>query len=830
MNDSDSDDGSGPVELPSGRLICRPHGLVVCGRCCVDYSFMDEVLEDSDDRAEREAEELYNQLSPENRAEIDARWGPPPSSRSNAQASSSSRRPEDVPDPSPFTEIRRGTGQVLPTKFVPPAGSTPNTLFPLGLGLQAIPPVARFIRRDDPEQFLIYTDGACLNNGQANPKAGWACVFRPESTTPQGVFFARLETKGPFGDSHAQTSNRAELRAVIGALRFRHWVGEGFTSLVIATDSEYVVKGATEWARGWLRNGWRTRTGDEVKNKDLWEMLLGEAERWDDGGLKIQFWRIPRELNVDADRAARDVAGSGEAADRGAAVNRSTDAVILWTDGAEQARRSSQILSLVYGLPGAAPKPSTSDAFGSKAASQPTRDVDRGENHGRLSYQPASSTLLDSSFMYPFPTKGTSRQQGIVLTDMPKTFQDAILVTRRLGFRYVWIDSLCIIQDSKDDWLRKAREMGRYYRGASLTVFALDSGGGDEGCFNDRYLPSTSEIEWICPSMSACECLPEGVLDLPRSKAGGWEVLVKKQNRLFKDSRELRLSDAWCNIAEEFSRRNLTYSGDKHPALAGIALEFSATKSGDYVAGLWNDGNLRTHLAWYVPPIVPMQGPSRTSRPSQYRAPSWSWASIDGIFRMALLSYAKVPTTESELRSDAVVCDVLECWIVPRSALNPLGEVSAGAVTLKGRLRRAKVSQEQQSKWFPNRRVIYHEKPDNELGWFNPDDQLSQFPFSDVWCMLLLGSDSRLRGIALVEATTEEKRQAETHGRLENKVFKRVGVVEEKWNERKPGDVAAYRYVIGSDSVDYDRNEGLSTTGALLDWFEAAEEAIISVI
>ncbi|KAH7021922.1 ribonuclease H-like domain-containing protein [Ilyonectria destructans] len=269
MDDSDSDDDMGPVELPSGRLICRPHGLVVCGRCCVDYSFMDEVLEDSDEAAERESQELYNQLSPESRAEIDARWGPP------------SRTPSVSFDPT--GDIRRGIGRVLPTKFVPPSPvCTPNSLFPLGISRQAIP------------AFLMYTDGACLNNGQANPKAGWAYIFRPASTTPAGIISGRLENKGPFGGEHGQTSNHAELQAILAVLHFRHWVGKGFSTLVFATDSEYVAKGATEWARGW--------------NKDLWEMLLGEAERWHDRGLGIQFWRIPRELNVEADHAAKEAA------------------------------------------------------------------------------------------------------------------------------------------------------------------------------------------------------------------------------------------------------------------------------------------------------------------------------------------------------------------------------------------------------------------------------------------------------------------------------------------------------------------------------------------
>ncbi|KAJ2966864.1 hypothetical protein NUW58_g10568 [Xylaria curta] len=123
---------------------------------------------------------------------------------------------------------------------------------------------------------------------------------------------ARLEQKGPFGDPSVQSSNRAELRAVIAALRLRHWTGEGFNTMVIATDSEYVTSGSTEWSKNWIRNGWRTAGRADVKNKDLWEMLLGEVERWHDEGLSIQFWRIPRDWNKVADAAAKKAAEEDE--------------------------------------------------------------------------------------------------------------------------------------------------------------------------------------------------------------------------------------------------------------------------------------------------------------------------------------------------------------------------------------------------------------------------------------------------------------------------------------------------------------------------------------
>lgn len=129
----------------------------------------------------------------------------------------------------------------------------------------------------------------------------------------------RLEKKGPFGDVSPQTSNRAELRAVIAALRFRFWPGEGCRRFVIATDSEYVVEGATNWVKTWVENGWKTiggygqRAGEDVKNRDLWEVLLGEVERYKTGhryygGMDIQFWKIPREWNAIADARAKKAA------------------------------------------------------------------------------------------------------------------------------------------------------------------------------------------------------------------------------------------------------------------------------------------------------------------------------------------------------------------------------------------------------------------------------------------------------------------------------------------------------------------------------------------
>lgn len=79
--------------------------------------------------------------------------------------------------------------------------------------------------------------------------------------------------------------------------------------------------------------------------------------------------------------------------------------------------------------------------------------------------------------------KGTlqQRKKRIPLVDVPQTFQDAILVTRKLGIRYLWIDSLCIIQDDDGDWAREAARMCSVYQNATLTISADAARDGTQG-------------------------------------------------------------------------------------------------------------------------------------------------------------------------------------------------------------------------------------------------------------------------------------------------------------------------------------------------------------
>ncbi|KAH7346932.1 heterokaryon incompatibility protein-domain-containing protein, partial [Pyrenochaeta sp. MPI-SDFR-AT-0127] len=76
--------------------------------------------------------------------------------------------------------------------------------------------------------------------------------------------------------------------------------------------------------------------------------------------------------------------------------------------------------------------------------------------------------------------------ESIAPERLSKTFQEAIHTTRKLGYRYIWIDSLCIKQDDEADWAAEAATMCDVYQCAVLTIAAAHAPGGDVGCFAER--------------------------------------------------------------------------------------------------------------------------------------------------------------------------------------------------------------------------------------------------------------------------------------------------------------------------------------------------------
>jgi len=241
---------------------------------------------------------------------------------------------------------------------------------------------------------------------------------------------------------------------------------------------------------------------------------------------------------------------------------------------------------------------------------------------------------------------------------LPKTFRDFIKINRFLGIQYIWIDSLCIVQDDEEDWKAESARMTNVYGEAVLNVAAVGAADGSVGCFfersktwrcqakisterqqkmleffpfhfqklltetplasrgwalQDRILPrrtvffGQTQVFWECNELQACEIFPNRYPPEIRPEKL-WPITTK----------------GWKNIVASYSRCSITFSRDKLVALPGLARLMQQESGIEYVAGLWRK-NLESQLRWQR-----THSPGTIERPAVYRAPSWSWASIDG--------------------------------------------------------------------------------------------------------------------------------------------------------------------------------------------------------
>ena len=283
-----------------------------------------------------------------------------------------------------------------------------------------------------------------------------------------------------------------------------------------------------------------------------------------------------------------------------------------------------------------------------------------------LSYCWGSAEFIQS-------TKDTiqSHTKGIPLQSLPQVFRDFIKIARALKVKYVWIDSLCILQDSEEDWQREAGRMAKIYRNSYLTIAAAGASSPYDGLFvartrftvgsvqchvvdhspigtatnvnspkfpllqrgwtfQERLLSprvlffGPGEVSWECRRSQNCECgtkLPTFGNDFARlchkAEAGG-----------------AGRKALWRGVVAEYSSLGLTKLSDKLPALSGLADEVILASGQEYIAGMWKE-SLASDLLWRRSWVMvkPSNGGAFTQRDmnrGEWRAPSWSWASIDG--------------------------------------------------------------------------------------------------------------------------------------------------------------------------------------------------------
>jgi Heterokaryon incompatibility protein (HET) len=377
---------------------------------------------------------------------------------------------------------------------------------------------------------------------------------------------------------------------------------------------------------------------------------------------------------------------------------------------------------------------------GSATPTLPTRVIDVGAVNGDgpklVLSQGHKARYATLSYCWGGPQPFTltletmeSKQQGISISETPATFRDAICVTRRLNIRYLWIDALCIIQDSEVDKAVEMATMDQVYHNATVTIAAANVEGCSES-FLATWVPRSypepfrlAKINFPCadgetgnvfveygrgywphlePLSKRGWALQERLVS-PRvltfgqhqmwwhcqtaqhSEGGGFSddfvAIEKRVERLdydfFQQKRERpRLTESnkiyrnWRDIVDDYSQRQLTVRTDNLPALSGIATRFASVLNDIYCAGLWRNDMLRC-LAWYTGAEID------TRRPSEYRAPTWSWASVD----TSVLWWRREGKPTMEF---LIPTEVIDCEVTPVYPKAPFGEVQGGTVELRG--------------------------------------------------------------------------------------------------------------------------------------------------
>lgn len=334
------------------------------------------------------------------------------------------------------------------------------------------------------------------------------------------------------------------------------------------------------------------------------------------------------------------------------------------------------------------------------------------------------------------------RQKGMSLNDLPPTFRDAVEVTRRLGQRYLWVDSLCIIQDAREDWVQESSRMREYYRNSLLTI-AVDSSSGDhegflltprshlkrtsiplgihvpgeeihqiyleshepiqsfygdttcltsrawtlqEDILSPRSLHYTSDhLVWQCQSQTFCESNIGPVEDYLGAKRfflvppKDIQVLKQSPTNLIVASNDPTLR--WYSIVSDFVQRSLTFRDDKLPAISGIAREIQVQNGFTYKAGIWRE-DISRGLAWLAY--------GYGNRTEKYRAPSWSWAALEhpvsrsfkgvGVAYSAATFLDKYKPRVPRPGAEVLACDVVTAYG------DAYGCISNGYIRLRGRM------------------------------------------------------------------------------------------------------------------------------------------------
>jgi len=269
-------------------------------------------------------------------------------------------------------------------------------------------------------------------------------------------------------------------------------------------------------------------------------------------------------------------------------------------------------------------------------------------------------------------THDTFMAEGIRISDLPMTIRQAVWVTHLLGQKYIWVDSLCIVQDDNSDWEVESLKMATVHSMAVVTIIAASStschsgflptrsSGTTFGEFYVKLLPHISLYAVSCPRRSGFHTFPaRDPID-----ARGWtyqeEYLSSRYLKFTSDDIQWKCSagavclcgegieneapqynssykqddsDPWKVVVHGFSGRVFTNETDKLPAISGLAKRFAAVQQekglqSRYIAGCWEDSIMSlTDLLWSVK--RGLEPDKVAGPPKSYIAPSFTWPSVN---------------------------------------------------------------------------------------------------------------------------------------------------------------------------------------------------------
>lgn len=312
-----------------------------------------------------------------------------------------------------------------------------------------------------------------------------------------------------------------------------------------------------------------------------------------------------------------------------------------------------------------------------------------------------------------------SMAKGFDMDSLPKTIQDAVRLTRCLGFRYLWIDAFCIIQDSEDDKMHEINKMGTIYKNTVLTIAAASAQGVHDGflhevsalhhcvvpfkltngCTGIVHFSSSSSDPLHDPLNSRAWTLQEVMMSARNLYFGRsgmqWACLSEYRNLITGEilskppypSLPLNtipvlakipgtgpLEYWWGTLVKHYTQRALSFSEDRLPALSGIAGHFLRAFSFNdtYLAGIWQ-AFWFVHLEWYDS-WHDSNLQAKTPSTARSEGPSWSWASFGGPVTFDFRAFS---SPDAELLSALM-------FLVSSDA--PLGRVHGGNLVIRARL------------------------------------------------------------------------------------------------------------------------------------------------